>query len=74
MSRILFFICILFLLSFVAIAQDQKAVPLLDGTSIDYVYDIMGPVHVELSNGQFNFNWAADGPAKVAKGSAPYQG
>jgi hypothetical protein len=68
MSRILFFVCILSLLSFTAIAQDKKAGPLLDGTSIDYVYETIGAVHVELSNGQFQWHWANGNT-----GSAPYQ-
>jgi len=69
MSRILFFICTLSLLSFTAVAQDKKVGPLLDGTSIDYVYETVGAVHVELSNGQFHWHWAADGNT----GTAPYQ-
>jgi len=68
MSRILFFICILSLLSFSSIAQGTKVGPLLDGTSIDYVYETIGGVHVELSNGQFQWHWATGNT-----GSAPYQ-
>jgi hypothetical protein len=69
MSRILFFICVLLLLSFSVVAQNKKAGPILDGTSIDYVYETVGAVHVELSDGQFHWHWATDGNT----GSAPYQ-
>jgi hypothetical protein len=72
MSRIFFFICMMFLLSFSAVAQDKKVGPLLDGTSVDYVYETFGAAHVEFSNGQYYWQWTA-GPAKGGKGSAPYQ-
>jgi MoaF N-terminal domain len=68
MSRILFFICIFSLLCFSSVAQDKKAGPLLDGTSVYYVYKTVGGVHVELSNGQFRWHWDSGNT-----GSAPYQ-
>jgi len=68
MSRTLFFICILSLASFSSVAQDKKVGHLLDGTSIDYVYETMGGVHVDLSDGQFQWHWASGNT-----GSAPYQ-
>jgi hypothetical protein len=68
MSRILLFIFMLSLLSFSSIAQDKKAGHLLDGTKIDYVYQTVGAVHVNLSNGQFQWHWATGDT-----GSAPYR-
>jgi hypothetical protein len=68
MSRSLFFICMLFLLSISAVAQNKKVGHLLDGTSIDYVYKTIGGVHVKFSNGQFLWHWATGDT-----GSAPYQ-
>jgi hypothetical protein len=68
MNRNLFFICILFLLSFSAVAQNKKVGHLLDGTSMDYVYDTLGGVHVKLHDGQFQWHWATGNT-----GTAPYQ-
>jgi hypothetical protein len=72
MSRTLLFICTLSLVSFSSIAQDKKVGHLLEGTSIDYVYQTVGGAHVELFNGQFHWKWTA-GPGKGNTGSAPYQ-
>jgi hypothetical protein len=69
MSRVLFFACLLSLLSLSSISQDKKVGHLLDGTSIDYVYKNAGAVHVKLTDGQFKWHWAVDGDT----GSAPYQ-
>jgi hypothetical protein len=60
------------LLSFPSIAQNKKVGHLLDGTTIDYVYETAGGVHVELSNGQFHWHWTS-GPDKGNTGTAPYQ-
>jgi hypothetical protein len=68
MSRSLFFICIISLLSFSSFAQDKKVGHLLDGTSIDYLYETLGGVHADFSNGQFQWHWAAGDT-----GCAPYQ-
>jgi|SRR6185503_6774787 len=68
MSRIFFLTCIASILSFSSVAQDKKVGHLLDGTSIDYVYESLGGVHVDFSNGQFKWHWASGNT-----GSAPYQ-
>jgi hypothetical protein len=60
------------LLSFTSTAQNKKVGHLLDGTTIDYVYETVGGVHVELFNGQFHWHWTS-GPDKGDTGTAPYQ-
>jgi hypothetical protein len=68
MSRILLSIFIVFFLSLSSVAQDKKVGHLLDGTSIEYVYESLGGVRIDFSDGQFKWHWASGDT-----GSAPYQ-
>jgi hypothetical protein len=71
MAHGLLFICASLLLSLSTAAQDQRDEHLLDGTSMDYYYQNASGVHVQFTNGQFNWKWIA-GPDKDSTGTEKY--
>jgi hypothetical protein len=71
MRHTLLFICTTFLLSLSSAAQDKTDEHLLDGTSMDYYYQNGSGVHVEFTNGQFNWKWIA-GTDKGSIGNEKY--
>jgi hypothetical protein len=71
MKHTLLFFCTAFLLSLSSTAQEKIDEHLLDGTSMDYYYQNGTGVHVEFTNGQFNWKWIA-GADKGATGNEKY--